>query len=222
MNTRSVLCAAVVATAGLAGPALAGDVYSQLPHTDGGLPSDGVAGQYWSQRIADDFVLTTGADVNGAKWVGGSENFTFSDLTNFQDFMIGIYADNVGLPGAPIMTMTVPVATTSKVPLGLDAVNGGELFEFTVTFAPLALGPGTYHFSVGTVNVDPAGDGFVWNVAAATVNDSVTAELPPGGGFGGPFVGNGDMAFSIQGVPGPGGLALLGFAAAIGRRRRRA
>ena len=62
----------------------------------------------------------------------------------------------------------------------------------------------------------------MWNVAAATVNDSVTAELPPGGGFGGPFVGNGDMAFSIQGVPGPGGLALLGFAAAIGRRRRRA
>jgi len=199
-------------------------VYSQLPAAPelGGFFSDAVPGQFYEQRVADDFTLGAGANVNGVIWVGGSENYYTPFLTNFTSFRVQIFADAGGTVGASLMDLVVPVASANPVYQSYVYTN---IYQFDLKFEPLALGPGTYWLSVGTANVSPGGDAFAWTTAGAGGNDLVAAELGAAVGTGvfANFAGFGDLAFAIQAgdVPGPGALALVGLAGMVSSRRRR-
>ena len=217
-----------VATTGLASTALADGpaAYEQLYGLGTGAPglfSDAIPGQYFSQQIADDFVLGGDTPVNGVGWVGRSENFANPDLANFSDFRIQIFEDSgFGTPGVAILDLTVPTAATN--PTVIETGAGGELiYAQNLKFDELLLtGGDTYYFSVGSVNVDPGSDGYVWaNSIPADGNNLVFVDDFSGAGYQ-PVEGFGDMAFKIQAVPAPGVLALLGVAGIVGRRRRRA
>ena len=160
--------------------------------------------------------------VNGVRWVGRSENFANPDLANFSDFRIQIFSDSgFGTPGAALVDVTVPTAATN--PTQIETGAFGELiYEQSIKFDEIDLSGGTtYYVSVGTVNVDPGSDGYIWANAAAPVNDVIYADLFDGAGYA-PQAGFGDLAFTIQGVPAPGALALIGIAGLVGSRRRRA
>ncbi|HWB20533.1 MAG TPA: hypothetical protein VG711_09555, partial [Phycisphaerales bacterium] len=112
-QNRGLICSAVLASVscGLVAQSAMADgpvVYSQLlPSYTSGFFADGVAGQYYSERIADDFTLGSATSVNGVIWAGSSEGFYYSDLTNFNSFRISIFSDAGGLPGAVLLDTTV-------------------------------------------------------------------------------------------------------------------
>ena len=228
MNAKTLLIASTAAL-GMSGAAFAdGDiVYDQLDDLHSGFPSDGVAGQYFDQRIIDDFVITGSGtiDINGVVWRGGSENFAFADLTNFSDFVIEIYPDDgAGAPdvSSPLLSMSVATGMTNPTATGSTNDSGGTIFEQEVKFSPLSLDRGViYYVSVGADNVTSDGDAYVWNNALMTVNDTFWFEQPVDSGSVFMETGEGDMSFQIQAVPAPGALALLGLAGLTSRRRRR-
>jgi MYXO-CTERM domain-containing protein len=223
---KGLVCSAVLASvsAGLLTQGALGSgniVYSQMPPNFlGGLFSDGVAGQYYGQRIADDFTLGSATTVNGVQWAGNSENFYYATLQNFAQFRISIYANAGGLPGGVVLDTYVAVGATNPTYLGVDAYAAAPVYQFEAKFNGLNLAAGTYWLSIGTVNNAAFGDAFVWQ-NGVTTNNTIAAEFFDGSGFAS-FAGFGDMAFAIQAgnVPAPGALALLGMAGLIGRRRR--
>lgn len=194
-------------------------IYSQLPVSPDGLFSDGVAGQFYSQRIADDFVLGGASPVNGVRWWGSSENYVFPDLTNFGSFVVNIYNDAGGIPGGSITgDMNIGIANINITPTGNSNSAGGFEYEFEVKFNAVNLQGGVrYWLSIGGDAIAAFDDAFIWSSGAA--NGVIAADFFDGNGYQ-QFTGF-DTAFEIQGIPTPGAAALLGFAGLAGLRRRR-
>ncbi len=198
-------------------------VYEQLPDLSlGGYFSDGVPGQFYSQRVADDFSLGAATTITGVSFWGGSEFFIFPDLSNFSDFVVEVFADNAGAVGASVYSETFTTANTNPVFDGFG-IAGQDIYYHTVNFsAPVAVGAGGYWLSVGSINISPGDDAYAWNIAAAVANDQIAADFFDGNGFQ-VFTGTGDVAFQIHAVPEPGTASLVGLAVAgLFVRRRRA
>jgi MYXO-CTERM domain-containing protein len=195
-------------------------VYSQPSQGQDGLFSDGVAGQFWSQRIADNFVLDNNYVVDGIRWWGSSENYIFDDLTNFGAFIIEFYDDAGGTPGASIGQFSVDIGDANATPTGLMNGNGGHEYQLEAP-VNIALNGGTqYWVSVGSKNLSPGDDGFIWSLNFNEGDGNIAADFFDG--FGYSTFGGFDMAFELTGVPTPGSAALLGLAGLAASRRRRA
>lgn len=205
-------------------PASADILYSQPNDQPGraSLFSDGVPGQFFSQRMADNFTAPASATMTGLRWWGGSQNFQFRDLTNMTAFVVRIYKDGGGAPDAELFAQTFTKAATSPVATGQLLSGQGFQYEQTVELGvPVELtGGASYWVSVGAVLDQPAGDAWVWN--HSSVGDGVNASDFFTGGQYVTFT-SGDLAFEVIGVvPGPSSLVGFTAAAAAGIRRRRA
>jgi len=188
--------------------------------------SDAVPGQFFSQRMADNFSLTTESTVDIIRWWGGSQNFLFADLTNMESWTVRLYeAGAGGGVGDEVFAQTYQNADNRNgimtiTPTGETNFTGGAVFEHAAETGGLSLAAGDYWISVGATLGDPNADGWVW--AGSTVGDLVNATDG--------FSGSGytvfdptfnDLAFEIEGavIPAPGVGVLFGLTL-VARRRR--
>ncbi len=192
-------------------------VFSQAPTSTDGFFSDAVSGQFYSQRIADNFALTSDTIITGVRWWGSSENFFGPpDLSNFESFTIEIFDGNFD----SVYVETFLTSATNAAATGLFNSGGGAEFFQSVKFAQAVnlLGSTEYWLSIGTTNSDPEGDAWVWS--GATGDAFIASDVFDGAGFS-VFPDSGDSAFELQGVPTPGAASLLGLAGLAVLRRRR-
>lgn len=196
-------------------------VYSQPVDPNGnGFFSDAVPGQFYDQLIGDGFALTGATPVSGVTFWGFSEFFDLGDYTNISSFTVVLYANNAGLPGAPIVSETFATGSTNPTAIGL-APNGAILYRQEITFSGVQnLSAGSYFVSIGATISDPFGDAWAWQSSLSGFGDSIVAQLPVGAPWGA-FSGFGDMAFEINAVPTPGAASLVLVAGLTGLRRRR-
>lgn len=210
---------------GFAVSAQADVLYSQpLDLVGGGLPSDGVTGQYYEQLVGDNFTLSSNADVTGVTFWGSSENFFGPpDYSNMDSFVVKLYNDNAGLPGTEVFSGVFATAATSPVDTGsLNSVTDGIVYRQEISFAPIALPAGAYHVSVGADLVAAQDDAWAWENTGATFGDQISGRYNPD--INGPWeslTGLGDMAFEINGtIPEPTTLGALAAIGVLALRRR--
>jgi hypothetical protein len=184
--------------------------------------SDAVAGQFFGQRMADDFFLGTAGSVESIRWWGGSQNFNAATLDNMASFSVRIYADNAGSVGAELASRMISIEDVSIVDTGTTNLTGGIVYQHEAALsAPLDLSAGRYWVSVGATLVTPAGDAWVW--AGSTVGNLINATdfFGPAGyvTFDPTF---NDLAFEVLGtpVPAPASAVMLMALAPMVRRRR--
>jgi len=223
MRTAAMCFCAVAAC--FAGVGQAATLYSQANNlsTSAGLFSDAVAGQFFNQRMADNFTLGAGGTVTGVRWYGGSQWFQFPDLTNMSGFTVEILADDAGSADGTqvIYSQSFSKAATNPTLNGNLMNFGHGQYTFEVALASsVNLTAGTqYWVSIGATLVNPFADGWVWSKSSQ--GDGTNAS----NFFNGPNYFNfqsGDMAFDILGVvPTPGTLGVVAMAGLMAGRRRR-
>lgn len=187
--------------------------------------SDAVPGQFFSQRMADNFTLSSDASATAIRWWGGSQNFQFADTNNMASYTVVLYAsDSSGAPdeSAILFEATVDSETNGfdQAATGVNNFNGGIEYRYTLELDhAIALTAGTqYWISVGATLVNPGADAWVW--AGSTQGDLVNAtDFFNGSGYSVFDPTFNDLAFAI--VPAPGAIAFLIPAAILGTRRRR-
>ncbi|MEC9373425.1 MAG: hypothetical protein VYC34_06245, partial [Planctomycetota bacterium] len=180
-------------------PRVGSVAYEQPNDSADGFFTDAVAGQFYSQRIADNFTLASTSNVNGVNWWGSSEFFIFNDLTNFSSFTVEIFADAGGAPGASVTgPITASTAATNPVATGNFNFAGGIEYMQGIKFDnPVTLQGGTqYWLSIGSTNISPGDDGYIWSTSNS--GDLILAgNFFDGVGFQS-FANTGDVAFQIQ------------------------
>lgn len=172
---------------------------------------------FWSQTIADNFTISGASTVTSIEFWGGSEGFFFDDLTNFSNFEINIFSN---INSAPIYTATVSTASLSPTLTGGSNTGGGFEYKFTHNMSQV-LAAGTYFLNVGSVNVAPGDDGWVWSTGAD--DNTFKYNLFDGAGWIDQAATPG-TAFRINGdaVPEPATMIALGAGLlALARRRRK-
>lgn len=191
-------------------------VYSAPPITADGFFSDGAAGQFYGQMIADNFTLTNDTTVSGVNWWGSSENYFLSDYTNFDAFSVMVLDGNFDV----VYAENFSTADTNPVATGMTNTSGGLQFFQSVKFAQSfdLLGGTEYWLAIGSINGSPDGDAWIWSTAAG--DGLIAADQFDGSGFV-VFPDQSDTAFEIQGVPTPGAASLFAVAGLVMARRRR-
>ena len=171
-----------------------------------------------SATVYDDFHLDGASSVTGLAFTGA---YILSlPLQPIAGFSVNLYADNAGAPGAVISTSFA----TSYNEIALTTLPLINVFTYSVSFAPLALGAGDYWMSLvpqlqyaeWMMGVSATG-----NLNAIQTYNGMTRDLRR------------NLAFDVIGervtgdgaVPEPGTWALMlagfGLAGAALRRRRR-
>jgi MYXO-CTERM domain-containing protein len=191
-------------------------IISQAPNQISGAISD----VRNASSFADDFIVDAGGESLGVlTWYGGyiTNSATVNDL-----FSIRIHGDAAGLPdgGAGFFDLS-GLAADTKVDTGTD-VGGADEYRYTYDLGGLNLGTGTYWIEIFN-DTSATGDLWFWETGDLdAVNgrfDSAFALENPGVTWG--HSRGLDLAFTIDAVPAPGALALLGLAGCAGVRRRR-
>lgn len=181
--------------------------YSQPNDNPDGPYSDGVPGQYWSTRIADDFVLTDSVNrrIVGVTWWGSPEGVSYFDLEPFSGWTVKFYEDDNGLPGTLVYDETFAKDDTNPVPTGNYNMNGGAEYEQVVTLStPVTLAVDqTYWISIGGVALPghEQDDGWEWSRNYFQGNDLSAADYFDGNGYAARV---GDTAFALWGEPAGG------------------
>ncbi|MCW5946138.1 MAG: PEP-CTERM sorting domain-containing protein [Fimbriimonadales bacterium] len=223
MIIRNKLAAVSAVAAFTFASASAAILVNQTPHSVDGYYSDGVAGQFYDQRMADNFSLGIESNVTKIVWWGSSENWQFPDLTNFSAWVLRIYNDSAGNVGSEVFNTTVAKASTNPTATGQQNSLGGNVYRQEAAVAVNLLA-GNYWLSIGSVNISPGDDAWVWSAAQNTYDDKFAAELGFGNGYQ-TFTGSGDLSFQIEGDPVPEPATMLalgvGLAALAARRRRK-
>jgi hypothetical protein len=216
MNKLAILAGLAVASASIAS---ADVLWSQLPNSPNGYWADGFStngSQFYAQSTADNFTLAQQSDITLFRFWGSSENFVFDDLTNFSDWDIYIFDSAFNT----VASGQIPKAAFTITPTGNSNINGGIEYMFELAVSPITLAAGDYRFHMGSINVSPGDDAFVWSLADADGNVYLNE-----------FDGNGwitdpdDVAFEIEGQPVPEPATVvalsLGAVGLLARRRRK-
>lgn len=175
-------------------------VYSQPTDDANGPYSDGVSGQYWSVRVADNFSLSdpTMRKITEITWWGCSEGVDYFELENFSDWVIRIYADDGGAPGELLYAETVAKEDTNAVQTGDTSITGAYEYEqhIELSSATTLYMDEPYWISIGAICIDPVADGWSWS-RNFNQGDGVSAEDHfDGAGYAGR---SGDVAFALWG-----------------------
>lgn len=197
-------------------------VFSQAPAGDGatGYPTDAIDGQFYGQRLADNFMLDSSAEINGVRWWGSSENYFNADLSNFDSFVVSFLADDAGLPGMTVAEFTFTLGQTNPIDTGTVSIADAPQYVFEAKFDSFMLEGGvTYWLSIGSINVAADGDAFVWTHSSGG-DSTIASDFFDGTGFQ-RFDNDPSVAFEIQAVPSPGAATLIGLAGLVALRRRR-
>ncbi len=210
---------------GVFGVAASGDVLVSQPSDRASSPSffsDAVPGQFFSQRMADNFTLSGDSEVTGIRWWGGSQNFSSPDVTNMVSWTVVLFESD-GFGGvdesSAIDLGSYTFAQTNAVATGATLFGGGIEYMQEISFAGLDLNAGEYWISVGATLEAPGGDAWVWS--GSTVGDLVNGtDFFDGSGFSVFNPTFNDLAFEVVGVPAPASAGLLAFTGLVSRRRR--
>jgi hypothetical protein len=239
---RTICCTMVMALSSVAGA----DVLVSQPSDRPSEPSffsDAVPGQFFGQRMADNFTLSELSNIDAVRFWGGSQNFAFADLTNMISWTVTIFrADDTGGVDTAAEVFTATYASASDRPgddtsddmsgdafamtvtaTGDTNFTGGEVFDHVASTGDLQLEAGDYWVSVGATLENGFGDAWVW--AGSTQGDLVNAtDFFDGNGFIAFDPTFNDLAFEIQGsrVPSPAGVSTVGVGVLFSCRRRRA
>ncbi len=180
-------------------------VYSQPNEDPDGPYSDGVPGQYWSTRMADNFVLSdpTNRRITRVRWWGSSENMTSEDLSHFTDWVIRFYADSDSLPGAELYNETFPRDATNPVLTGDENSDGGLEYQQHVelSMAVTLYIDEPYWISIGSINVPAGDDGWHWSLNYFPGDDHSAADYFDGSGY---QERTEDVAFELEALPAGG------------------
>ena len=192
-------------------------VWDQEPSADGlGQYSDGIStnGTQFAppQAVADDFSLSAAANISDIQFWGSSEDAFAPDLSNFKAFDIYVYDTSFNA----VYSTQVSTASLTPVNTGNLSASGGQIYDFNLATS-INLGVGSYFLHVGSIDVNPQGDRFVW-ADSATGNNSFRVNFFDGNGWQ-TDAGAGDLAFKLTASPAPepaslcmlalGGLALI-------------
>jgi hypothetical protein len=193
---------------------------------------------FYSQAIGQSFSVGSGqsSTITDIAFWGSSEYIQSSTpwnqtalSSNIISVQIAILRTDTGTSDFPIVqSWTIQTGQFSQVLTGnYTAETFSPVFRLSSVLAGnYTLGAGNYMITIGGVLNNPDGDSFAWTdgladgslpatQAYATVGDTPTewgSWIPISDGTSGAFV--------LNGVPGPGAVALLAIAGLRGRRRR--
>ncbi|UCD76389.1 MAG: PEP-CTERM sorting domain-containing protein [Phycisphaerales bacterium] len=216
--TKATVAAACLVVAGAAHASLY-EQAADLNDPGTGYWSAAYAGTYHDYLHADNFTLGAGGLVGGVTWWGGSENYVWSDLTNFVGWEVTFYDDAGGLPGNVLYSEYFDKAATNPMDTGYVGWQGSTVYshEVSLTSAVNLSGGTQYWISIGVDPASDALDGWWWQKSESVDNLGGTFYYPDG------FWTQStdfDVTFGLIEVPAPGALALLGVAGLMRRRRR--
>lgn len=131
-------------------------------------------------RLADDFTLTTAATINSLT-VGGRMRPGFDEMGTLTGFNVYLYADNGGVPGTLLQTVSGTNLTAQE--LGVD-----KLYSIDISANPLSVSANTtYWLTIQGVMPLGSDNYFTWNWAndsafpsSYTVNGSATTVMNNG------------------------------------------
>jgi hypothetical protein len=207
----------ILGVVGFAGSAASADVLVSQPSdrpSQQSFFSDSFPGQFFSQRMADNFTLTSDAEVTGIRWWGGSQNFSSPDVDNMVSWTVTLFGLD-GFGGPDIATAidlgTFTFAETNAVATGATLFGGGIEYMHEISFAVSISTPVSTGSASARPSGSPAGDAWVWS--GSTAGDLVNAtDFFTGSGFTVFDPTANDLAFEVIGVPAPASVGLLAFA----------
>jgi hypothetical protein len=209
-------------------------VYNQPASFPGGDACDCWTSAYGADlgggyQTFDNFQLGSAADIGAVTWQGLYDDFENTgnnpvgpDTTSWE---IEFWSDNSGIPGSPLFGVTLPAASVNTTFVGVASDLGSteNVYSFQATLPSIfaASAATTYWFSV--LSLQPTFDPiFSWTLG--TGGDGFSQQENIGSFGGGITQQDGDRAFSLETVPEPATLPVLGIAliglAALKRRQR--
>lgn len=193
-------------TSMVATSAQAAVVFSQAPNTVGGPYSQS------TQQLADNFSVSGGAVINGAKWWG--DNYGGGP---FASFTVMFFADTGNGPGSLLASQVV---NPTIVDTGVIDSYGRYIQEFNADFSSISVSSGTsYFFSV----IENAPNHFTWTQSSSTPGEWISNDGSSWWDAG--TDRSGATAYSLfanasQQVPEPSSILLVGLAVAALRITR--
>lgn len=211
LPTTSVFVSACLLAA--AATCHASPVYSQAPLYPGGalFASESTAGEGILQCMFDDFRVTTAATVDRIAWDGGYF-FGATPTQPIVGFIVGVYADEGGAPGA-LLGQSAITGSANETPTGTDLVGYSSFaYHAPLTTAFVAEAATTYWLSIMAATGDEI-PYWGWRTSAVA-NGLSYFERPPlsGNRFSTPT----DFSFALfsseadASVPEPSTLLLVG------------
>ncbi len=208
-KTRNVL-AITLATFGVAGAAQAATVFEQLPNYGNAYFADSSSG-IPDQRLADNFTLAATTTIGSVDFWGA-----YTPGVTADSFVINIYADGGGLPGA-LLYSAAPASVTR---VNTNTTLGGlDLYEYSTTLSSSFVASGGTQYFLSVTNSTGLGSSGGWGWATGSGDSLDTFSVDSGGSWTS-FADN--QAFRLGDVvPAPSSLALVGLAGLGATRRRR-
>lgn len=149
--------------------------------------SDGVSGQFFNRRQADNVRVSGSGQITSIRWWGAIAPFGgVFDLSNVAAYRVQIFSDGGGFPNsiaAPVYDQQFNIADTNPRQTGFNSSgDNAPQFEHTVELpTPFSLSSGSdFWITIGAVNTNPGGPGWRWS--SSLNGDFVTAQQTPFGG----------------------------------------
>ena len=166
-SLHSAIICSVLAAIGISSSALAATVYENPWNS---LAPDGGGFSHFSQRLAGQFVLGAGTNVNRATWYGtmfSADPLNTGDTWNFN---VIFYSNAASLPGAVLSSAAVSAAVTDT---GVN-IGGERAYLFDASFADVALlGATSYWFSALNTDIQTT---FRWTGATAGLLSAISLD----------------------------------------------
>ena len=193
---------------------------------------------FYSQAIGQSFSIASGqsSTITDIAFWGSSEYFQSNTpwnqtalSSNIVGMQIAILRTDTGTSDFPIVhSWTIQTGQFSQVLTGnYTAETFSPVFRLSSVLAGnYTLGAGNYMITIGGVLNNPDGDSFAWTDGLAdgslpaTQAYATVGDIPTEWGTWIAIPDGTSGAFVLNGVPGPGAVALLAIAGLRGRRRR--